>query len=272
MGNICNNSEVKETPDTISNRYSAEDLAKIKAIDIRKYSLSIFERFNSIRKNFTQTSALLSSIVSRTPRSQMTFSEEEKRVSEHLQTFLETHEEEAVIIKELSVHLEASSSSTNVPWNEDAFCLFSSHPSNTKYNELITDINKAMNKNLYCTEYSILTFYPYEYAIWHLLLEHKEKYIQLLKDNYICGTVITYKTKGFKTILVLFCENTQNVEIEGYNPVTGAKELLSLKDLCFKDIPYKSQIIKGNYIYSGDVLNVTFKLFNGEIIEENINI
>ena len=55
------------------------------------------------------------------------------------------------------------------------------------------------------------------------------------------------------------------------NPVTGAKEPLSLDEKFFENLEYKDKIIEGNYIYTGDnILNVVFKLWNGETKEENI--
>ena len=59
--------------------------------------------------------------------------------------------------------------------------------------------------------------------------------------------------------------------IDGVNPVTGAKEPLTMEEKFFANLEYKDKVIEGTYFYSGDnILNVVFKLWNGETKEENI--
>lgn len=273
MGNGCNKPSAIEVIGNTS-KIQPGQLKQIKAINIQKYSKTVFDAFNHIRQNIQKYSAFLDNIyAANSSLDKNNFpSELEGKVFEHLITFIKSHEEEKNIMKEFSEHLKTTSSSEPVIWSLSVHEIVSKKLSKAPAKDCITEINKALNKNLCCCEFALEKYYEAEFAIWHIFLEHKERFIQLLKENYVCGSVATHKSNGFKTTLILLSENTKIVEIDGNNPVTGAKEPLSLNEPFFKDLAYKPQIIGGNYIYSGDTLNVTFKLFNGEVKEENINL
>lgn len=273
MGNGCNKLETIETNGN-GTKIPSDQMKQIKAINIAKYSKTIFDSFNHIRQNIQKYSSFLDNVnVDNSELDKNNFTSElEEKVFKHLLNFLKAHEEEKNIIKEFSEHLKSTSSSEPVKWDENVHEIVSKKLKKNQAKDCLTEINKVLNRNLCCREFALEKYYEAEFAIWHILLEHKERFAQLFKENYVCGSVATQKTNGFKTTLILLGENTTIVEIDGNNPVTGAKEPLSLNEPFFNNLKYKAQIVRGNYIYSGDTLNVTFKLCNGEIKEENFNV
>ena len=281
MGNCsqCNVSESKNNRDDI---ISSAQNEKIRKLNVDKFSKQFLESLNNIRTNIKKYGQILDKIstsinkdVTELTIANVSLTDEDKKLVKHLLQYLSSHEDKVNIVKEIAVFLNQSENSMPIEWSQPAYDIINSNTQNTSLSSEITqelkiEINKALHNNLAETVFTMKQYYEPYNLIWHLLFEDKEKISTLLKEEYNVGCCITIKNE-FSIYLILFNYNKRKAIIDGVNPVTGAKEPLSLDEKFFENLEYKDKIIEGNYIYTGDnILNVVFKLWNGETKEENI--
>ena len=281
MGNCsqCNVSESKNNRDDI---ISSAQNEKIRKLNVDKFSKQFLESLNNIRTNIKKYGQILDKIstsinkdVTELTIANVSLTDEDKKLVKHLLQYLSSHEDKVNIVKEIAVFLNQSENSMPIEWSQPAYDIINSNTQNTSLSSEITqeikiEINKALHNNLAETVFTMKQYYEPYNLIWHLLFEDKEKISTLLKEEYYVGCCITIKNE-FSIYLILFNYNKRKAIIDGVNPVTGAKEPLSLEEKFFENLEYKDKIIEGNYIYTGDnILNVVFKLWNGETKEENI--
>lgn len=261
-----------------------EEKRQIKKLDPAKYSKALFAALNSVRGDKNKYGQLLERVLSLSSEEEaatlkisgVTLQEDDLVLITHLFKYISTNDDKISIIKEISVNLLKESNAKEIKWSDEAYKISTKNYDNLDSNrsqEVKNQINKAMNKNIYIKKYSIENYYEPICALWHILLDNKEQIKSLLTDDYLYGFSKTTVTKNysFTTSIILLNENTNAVVIDGTNPVTGEKEPLLLTDKIFDKITYKSQIVGGSYVYSGDsVLNVVFKLLCGESKEENL--
>lgn len=200
--------------------------------------------------------------------------DEDKKLVKHFLKDLQSHEDKVNIIKEISNVLLSQSSKT-VEWNQKIYDTISSYANKNELykeipQELRIDINKAVDKNVSETIFSYTKYFEAYNMVWHLLINNKEQIDSMLLNYYEVGCCVTVK-KEFCTYIILLKMNKHKAIIDGVNPVTGAKEPLTMEEKFIANLEYKDKVIEGNYFYSGDsILNVVFKLWNGETKEENI--
>lgn len=281
MGNCsqCNVSESKNNRDDI---ISSAQNEKIRKLNVDKFSKQFLESLNNIRTNIKKYGQILDKIstsinkdVTELTIANVSLTDEDKKLVKHLLQYLSSHEDKVNIVKEIAVFLNQSENSMPIEWSQPVYDIINSNTQNTSLSSEITqeikiEINKALHNNLAETVFTMKQYYEPYNLIWHLLFEDKEKISTLLKEEYYVGCCITIKNE-FSIYLILFNYNKHKAIIDGVNPVTGAKEPLSLEEKFFENLEYKDKIIEGNYIYTGDnILNVVFKLWNGETKEENI--
>lgn len=280
MGNCtqCTIHEEQPNRNDIINTAQAE---KIKKLNVLDYSKSLFSSLNNIRLNMKKYGLILeklSSFDSKESELRITgvdLSEEDQKVVKHLLQYLSTHEDKVNIVKEISTFLLSKEPTKEIAWNQDVYDIIMKYASKEELKEEIPqelriDINKALQKNISGTIFSMSKFYEPYNLIWHLLINNKEKIDSLLLDEYLVGCSVTVK-KEFTTSLILLNMSRHKPIIDGVNPVTGAKDPLTLDEKFFDNLTYKDQVIEGNYFYTDDnVLNVIFKFWNGETKEENI--
>lgn len=130
-------------------------------------------------------------------------------------------------------------------------------------------ISEKLKINSICTEFNFnaaSNFSP-ELTVFFLLLENKERFKNILLDNYSYGAACMFPINGgsrSRTLFYFVNKNLKQPKIKGINPHTGEIQELGLEEPIFNSINYKHLIIDGNYNTDGQTLYVIFILVDGQ--------
>jgi hypothetical protein len=133
-------------------------------------------------------------------------------------------------------------------------------------------VSEKLKINSICTEFNFNGIHSYspELTVFFLLLENKERFKNILLDNYAYGAACMFPLKegvgGGKTRSLFYFvnKNLKQPKISGSNPHTGLTQELGLDEPLFYSINYKHLIVDGTYFSDGDKLNVKFNLIDGK--------
>lgn len=248
--------------------------------DYHEHSRLSWVCINDIRTNPEKYSKLIAeSLALLTQQSQE--QKELNPLQTFLDNFLKSNEEMLSIIKELGTKIDsiAANKKPSIEWNEDLYKalleetkIVAEDSSKTLQPSVIFSL--ATKKNLRVVEYELNGYYDPEITAWKLLLEHKEKTNDILSDDYIYAIAFSSCEDGKKENFItkfyfMFEININDVIINGVNPITGNYQPLTLNESFMKDVEYKQNIVGGSYVYTGEEVNVVFKLCDGTKKEEN---
>jgi hypothetical protein len=130
-------------------------------------------------------------------------------------------------------------------------------------------VSEKLKINSICTEFNFIGYANFspELTVFFLLLENKERFKNILFDNYAYGAACMFPVSGgsrTRTLFYFVNKNLKQPKIKGINPHTGETLELGLEEPIFDSINYKHLIINGSYNTDGETLNVIFNLVDGK--------